>query len=734
MREQWTAEAAVRRLNDPYPLSVNWGPAQSDLFPDWSSIVTLATVGPGWSASGRGRWLTGPNGLEGSDAELVDVLERVPTGRLVVLGEPGAGKSVLLVRLVLDLLARRSPGDPVPLLLPLAGWNPADGLNDWIERRLILEHDALSRPVGTLGVGSQASALISGRRILPILDGFDELSDDAKNAALVRINDALQPNQRMVLASRTADYRAVVRRPDGAGQPLIGAAAIEISPLKSDVVAHYLQHSAGGALVAERWEAVAGSLRTPPTDPLSQVFTTPLTVSLARSVYSPHPMAETSGEARDPRELLDGLRFRTREQIEAHLFDEFVKAAYRRHPRSRRWSPWTAEQAQRWLAFLARAVQPDATERASNLEWWKLRDYAPARLPAFVAGVVAGTAFLAAPIVGTGTGVGYIAALVTGLVMWNWVHPGASRLPRGLIGGLLGGMLGAAAAWLTLGDLADRTGADLAGAVIGGGVAIGIVVAPFGDAVVAFAAAFVGSAVLAVYEHEPALAGVRAAVGLPGLRTINSVGVACAVAVAVGLAGRPEPARTARLAPTGLLVGAAAAASVGLLVGAQAGARSGLLVGAALVVPAGYAGGVMFAEPVSSLAKAASPLSVLRRDRGTFWRSLFGVGLALGCGSGVALGVSPTNGHTNGLAVGVGLGAAIFVASGLAFAFMRTAWGSFVLARCWLAVSGSVPWRLTAFLHYAHVHRGVLRQEGAVYQFRHIKLQERLAGHDRESG
>jgi hypothetical protein len=41
---------------------------------------------------------------------LADVLEQVPTGRLVVLGEPGAGKTILMVRL--DLPARRASDGP----------------------------------------------------------------------------------------------------------------------------------------------------------------------------------------------------------------------------------------------------------------------------------------------------------------------------------------------------------------------------------------------------------------------------------------------------------------------------------------------------------------------------------------------------------------------------------------------------------------------------------------------
>jgi hypothetical protein len=52
-------------------------------------------------------------------------------------------------------------------------------------------------------------------------------------------------------------------------------------------------------------------------------------------------------------------------------------------------------------------------------------------------------------------------------------------------------------------------------------------------------------------------------------------------------------------------------------------------------------------------------------------------------------------------------------------------WVRFQVARFFLAATGRVPWRLMAFLDEAH-SRGALRQAGAVYQFRHVTLQERL--------
>jgi hypothetical protein len=56
----------------------------------------------------------------------------------------------------------------------------------------------------------------------------------------------------------------------------------------------------------------------------------------------------------------------------------------------------------------------------------------------------------------------------------------------------------------------------------------------------------------------------------------------------------------------------------------------------------------------------------------------------------------------------------------------RTAWGQWlVLVRIWLPLTGRLPWPVHAFLTDAY-HRGVLRQTGAVYQFRHARLQEHL--------
>jgi hypothetical protein len=112
---QWGDEAAARSLSNPCPLRVRWVAAETSVADGWDALVKQAGSG---ASPPSGAWATTPDDLAGG-GHLVKVLGKVPTGRLVVLGEPGAGKTTLALRLVLDLLASRASGAPVPVLVSL---------------------------------------------------------------------------------------------------------------------------------------------------------------------------------------------------------------------------------------------------------------------------------------------------------------------------------------------------------------------------------------------------------------------------------------------------------------------------------------------------------------------------------------------------------------------------------------------------------------------------------------
>ncbi|MYT18293.1 Predicted NTPase (NACHT family) [Streptomyces sp. SceaMP-e96] len=157
VRQQWEAEARLRRLNDPYPLPVAWEAADADLVESWTHLKELAEDWPGQPPEADSAWALSPAGLAGKGGDISQVFKRVPTRRLVVLGEPGAGKTMLIIRLLLALLEHRPPGGPVPVLFPLASWDPArQDLYAWMAEQLTQDHPALRAP--TLADPSQTSA------------------------------------------------------------------------------------------------------------------------------------------------------------------------------------------------------------------------------------------------------------------------------------------------------------------------------------------------------------------------------------------------------------------------------------------------------------------------------------------------------------------------------------------------------------------------------------------------
>ena len=163
VRVQWQREANVRRLHDPQPIAVRWRAADPRLM-DHAEVI----------AAGRPpRRGPAPAGRLG---EVVDEFMRLPRRRLVMIGEPGAGKSGVLLLLTLGLLARRTLADPVPVLFSVASWDPArTGFSQWLARHLSDEYPFV-RP-------REAQAIVAAGRVLPLLDGLDELSQGAAAAA-----------------------------------------------------------------------------------------------------------------------------------------------------------------------------------------------------------------------------------------------------------------------------------------------------------------------------------------------------------------------------------------------------------------------------------------------------------------------------------------------------------------------------------------------------------------------
>ncbi|MFI1164488.1 NACHT domain-containing protein [Streptomyces sp. NPDC020801] len=431
VRGQWTAELTARRVTAPYALAVSWRPTEAALTEPWQLLRRTARGWPGGPLSSPVDWAQEPAGLAGQEGELTNVfLRRIPTRRLMVLGEPGSGKIVLLIRLLLGLVESRAEGDPVPVLLPLASWDPATlPFGRWLAQQLARDHPMLGHAEeAPHGRDVSARALTEAGLVLPLLDGLDELPPQTRALALDGINEALPPGQAVVLSSRRDAYLDAADPVGRLPVRLAAAAAVELRPLDRQTAADYLVQGAADpeGAPAARWRPVLAQLDHP-ARPVAAALSTPLMLALAVAVYNGRP-GEDLTALPDPAELCDRARLPERRDVDGHLLGAAVLAAYRLHPR--RPCHWSIRTAVRTLRFLAaRLSRLDGG--STDLAWWRLRSALPRHPEAHITGVLLGlaswtTALLAA----------YTRTSLTGDTQLWWVVGAPSALIAGMTAGL----------------------------------------------------------------------------------------------------------------------------------------------------------------------------------------------------------------------------------------------------------------------------------------------------------
>jgi serine/threonine protein kinase len=273
------------------------------------------------------------------------------SARTVVLGAAGSGKSELLVGVFRTLLTGWTKGEPLPLLVPLASWDPAlTDLRTWLIEWLHVNHRFLDRPARGPVPKTQAARLLDDRHFALILDGLDEVLDKAPPRVVVEQLNNLDGPARILVSCR-AGNRAV----DGL---FPAGATITLSSQDLGDVLRYLRRDEPDE---QRWDPVVASL--PHRPDLTGVLRTPLMVMLVDAIYNRRPA--WAGDPEDehrphPRELLD---LRGTEAITEHLLRGFVPARYAEEP-----VEYPAPDAGRWLGYLARM-----TAGTGELRWWELR-------------------------------------------------------------------------------------------------------------------------------------------------------------------------------------------------------------------------------------------------------------------------------------------------------------------------------------------------------------------------
>ena len=311
VRSQWRDEARMRRLQDPWPLPLRWTTAEEDLA-DHAEVVFKH-----WPQESAPE-AASPETLSGELAEAVALYERLPGKKLVVLGPPGSGKSVMAMTLALALLDGWQPGMQVPVLFRVASWDPSrTRLDDWLAEYLSENYQLSGDSRDSRVIGQK---LLTGNMLLPILDGLDEIPEALRPLGIKNLNRELDAAQPIILTCRTASSEAVET-----GDVLTLAAVVELQPLNPATIVRYLTETTPAGPRARRWAPVFERLSNDPDGALATGVRTPLMVFLTRAIYGDNP--------RDPSELL-GQRFQDPASIENHLLTQLIPATYHDRPQS----------------------------------------------------------------------------------------------------------------------------------------------------------------------------------------------------------------------------------------------------------------------------------------------------------------------------------------------------------------------------------------------------------------
>ncbi|NEQ07475.1 MAG: NACHT domain-containing protein [Moorea sp. SIO4E2] len=253
--------------------------------------------------------------------KVIDVFDQIGTGAtLLILGEPGSGKTTTLLELARDLIARaeQNTNKLIPVVFNLSSWaKEQQTIADW----LVEELNTVYQVPNKIG-----QAWVTQQQLLPLLDGLDEVKADYRNNCIAALNTFHQEyGAELVVCSRIKDYEALSNR-------LNFQKAVCIRLLSLEQICHYL-NCVGTELTGLRKLIAEDTV-------LQELSQSPLMLNIMTLAYQ--------GVAVEDLPRTDVVEERRKQ-----LFDAYIEKMFKRRKTNQQYKN---AQVKRWLIWLAQRM------------------------------------------------------------------------------------------------------------------------------------------------------------------------------------------------------------------------------------------------------------------------------------------------------------------------------------------------------------------------------------------
>ena len=272
------------------------------------------------------------------ETSAIHLFKEIEEGKtLLILGEPGSGKTTTLLRIAQDLItqAEKNVGQFIPVVLNLSSWaSERQSIGDW----LVQELDSLYLVPKAL-----SKKWIENQDLILLLDGLDEVKANRREACVQAVNEFRKSHglTQIVISSRIQDYEALSSR-------LQVQSAVCLKLLTQEQIKQYLDR-AGSQL-----EGVKTLLQE--DEALQELAKSPLILSVIALAYRGKPAEELP-------------HYGSIEERRKHLLDAYIERMFRRKGVEKKYPKAKVKHYLSWLAqelhrtsqsvFLIERMQPN---------------------------------------------------------------------------------------------------------------------------------------------------------------------------------------------------------------------------------------------------------------------------------------------------------------------------------------------------------------------------------------